>query len=244
MLRLGRRLVRAGAAGIGFGFLIITGFVFWVSTVATAADLLIEDEVVFEQPARVWQGCYIGASVGPSIDSTSVRSAPVTTVVTGTAGDGFAVGGYAGCNLQSGVLVLGIEGDYNGASDGPDRFGSARLRLGTTIGSDTLIYLTGGFSFADLEFAAANGAATGRVSDTVSGSVFGGGIEQSVGNYLSVRLEALHYDYEDRTLILAGGGVATVEQANTVVRVGLTFALDGLFGFPGGGGGVDPDVVQ
>ncbi len=245
MLRLGLRLVRAGAAGIGFGFLIITGFAFWAATSASAGGLKDDDVIIIDAPLRVWQGCYIGASAGVSLDNTSISSAPVATVVTGTANDGLALGGYAGCNLQAGSLVLGIEGDINTSSGGPDWFGSARLRLGFAIGSQTLLYATGGVSFADIEFAATNGIGSGQAGGSVTGRVFGGGIEQTIGRGTSVRLEALYYDYDEETLLLAGGGIASVDQSHTVIRVGVTFALGGSgSGSAFSGGGTDPDVVQ
>ncbi|MGI9408387.1 MAG: hypothetical protein ACR2O4_18575 [Hyphomicrobiaceae bacterium] len=50
MLRLSLRLVRAGAAGIGLGFFIVTGFAFWAVSTASAQSLT--DDIIIEEPVQ------------------------------------------------------------------------------------------------------------------------------------------------------------------------------------------------
>jgi hypothetical protein len=38
---------------------------------------------------------------------------PAAVAGSGSGGDGLLAGGQAGCNLQSGMLVAGLEGDFD-----------------------------------------------------------------------------------------------------------------------------------
>jgi outer membrane immunogenic protein len=94
------------------------------STAAVAADMPVK---AAEVPAYQWAGCYVGFNVGAGASGTNFGS----TVDPGTylgAGDaatvggsggggadavGVLAGGQVGCNLQSGTLVYGLEGDFD-----------------------------------------------------------------------------------------------------------------------------------
>ncbi len=245
MLRLGKRFMRAGAAGVGAGFLIVTGFAFWAVTAAHADNGSFKDDdiIIVDQPLHAWHGCYIGVSAGGNIDSSSATiSAPVTEVAN-TSSDGLALGAYTGCNLQAGSLVLGIEGDINTASNDPHFFASARVRLGLTVTEQMLVYITGGYAVANQSYDvfASNGAGV-RVSRSADGVAYGGGIEHALGDGNAFRVEAIHYDYDNNRDLLAGG-FADVDQSHTVIRVGFTLSFSG--GFLGNTfNGTDLDVIQ
>lgn len=244
MLRLGKRLMRAGAAGIGFGFIIITGFAVWATTAAQAGNGSFKDDdfIVVDAPMQAWHGCYLGLSAGGNIDSSSATIGAPVTSVTGLPGEGIALGAYTGCSLQAGNLVLGIEGDINTSSGNPKWFASARLRLGFTPTRTMMFYATGGYAFASQTYGVFAGAASTAVNDTASGLAYGGGIEQAIGRGNSLRIEAIHYDY-DASRTQFAGGFAEVDQSHTVIRVGVTLSFTGgLFG--GFAGGTDPDVIQ
>lgn len=244
MLRLGKRFIRAGAAGVGFGFLIVTGFAWWAATAAHAGNgsVIDDDIIIIDEPLQAWHGCYIGLSAGGNIDSSSATIGAPVSLVSETSSDGLALGGYTGCNLQAGSLVLGIEGDFSTASGDPSWFASARLRLGATITEQMLLYITGGYAVASQSYNIFAGGAGERISRTADGVAYGGGIEYALGDGNSFRVEAIHFDYDSHRDLFAGG-FADVDQSHTVVRVGFTLNFSG--GFLGSSfTGTDADVVQ
>jgi outer membrane immunogenic protein len=91
---------------------------------AYAADLPLKAPIpmVAAPAAYNWSGCYIGVNGGAGILFDSV---------TGQHGDGGLAGGQIGCNYQTGMLVLGIEGEgfwsgmkstYNEINSNPETF--------------------------------------------------------------------------------------------------------------------------
>ena len=230
MSRLVSRMLRAGAAGVGIGLLVVTSFAVWAITSAEAGSLKDDEPFITTPMSRVWNGCYIGIAAGASIDDTSVITSAPVTAVTGTASDGFTAGGYLGCSLTAGNFVYGVEGDYNFASEDPEFYGSIRARLGATIAPTTLLYVTGGYAAAEQDFVATIGANTFAISRRAHGYVVGGGIEQAVATNGAFRFEVLHYDYDPIRFSDGTGDGARVAQAHTVVRVGVSVSLNDLFG--------------
>jgi outer membrane immunogenic protein len=97
---------------------------------ASAADLYVKAP----PPVYVstWTGCYIGGHAGyGNTTSTSQYSAPETIGIevglTGTQlnesfdNKGFAGGGQAGCQLQTGMFLWGLEGDWSSFSNSSSR---------------------------------------------------------------------------------------------------------------------------
>ena len=79
---------------------------------ATAADLAVKARPApVVAPVFSWTGCYLGVHAGGG----AVRSSFTDTFVGEGAGrswgNGGLAGGQIGCNYQTGVLVLGIEGE-------------------------------------------------------------------------------------------------------------------------------------
>ena len=151
------------------------------STVSSAADMALKAP---QQPVYQWSGCYAGLNLGGGASGTNFNSTvdPGThllgadpAIVTGSGGDGHSsdgllAGGQVGCNIQSGSLVFGLEGDFdyfhsnpfsvnnsNTLSDGAtpftvshslttDYLATIRPRIG--IAADrNLAYLTAGVAF-------------------------------------------------------------------------------------------------
>jgi opacity protein-like surface antigen len=93
-------------------------------TAARAADMSMKAPVT---PIYGWSGCYVGinagaAGAGSDFTSTvgngthllSADAALVSNSGTGSAdATGFLGGGQAGCNWQSGLIVYGLEGDFD-----------------------------------------------------------------------------------------------------------------------------------
>ena len=151
-----------------------------------AADLPFKARV----PAAFnWGGCYAGVNGGLGMISSDFNSSvdngthllPADPAVVGLAGtgsfngDNYAVGGQVGCNLQSGILVYGLEGDAdyfrgnaklfnntNTLSDGVTPFtvnqsattnyiATVRPRIG--IAADRKLgYVTGGAAFTSISY--------------------------------------------------------------------------------------------
>lgn len=170
-------------------------------------------------------GPYAGIAVGYGTGQISADGLDI-------AQDGANVAGIVGWTHDLGGLIAGIEGDigYNGvraafadkaitAKGGWE--GTARLRAGIPVGP-ALLYGTAGVAVkqTDIDVVGFTG------SDTSVGVVGGGGIDLQMTNTMQVRLEALHYAYPDTKVDLSNIGTAKFDDAKTVVRAGVTFALN------------------
>ena len=198
-------------------------------SVAHAADI----ETQYSE--HDWSGPYIGlqagygwgesdASIERSDQSAAAASEPISIFFGGGSIDaeGFLGGGHAGYNLQSGSLVLGIEGDAefsdtNGDTDviGETTFAkqakefdwlaSLRLRAGYAV-DRVLFYATAGVAFAqvdmsfkltDEEFIEALGPFHESENETAFGVTLGGGVEFALAENLTLRAEYRYTDLED-----------------------------------------------
>jgi outer membrane immunogenic protein len=199
---------------------------------ALAADLPVKAP---EVPTYQWSGCYGGLNLGGGTSGTNFGSTvgagthllgadPALVGASGGGGgnaDGLLVGGQAGCNWQTGTLVLGLEGDFeyfhskpnfanntNTLSDGvtpftlsqsltTDYLATVRPRIG--IAADrNLAYITGGVAFTHVNYAEnyADGAAppgTGiaTASRSLIGWTAGAGWEYAFSEHWTVRAEYL-----------------------------------------------------
>ena len=184
-----------------------------------------------------WTGFYMGVNAGVLGDDTShalipggLFLGPVYTpdnpqrTRTGDLDDTSLTGGVqAGYNYQMGMLVIGVEGDFNGAWSRPsdavtvglsaplsgdlvhrvdaklDWFGTLRGRLGITD-ARWMIYATGGWAFGRaMSSTSVQLSATGEVfsssfTDTLSGWTAGGGFEYALRDNWTVKGEALWMD--------------------------------------------------
>ena len=185
-----------------------------------------------------WTGFYIGANAGVMWDDSSHTLSPSglfltdpLTVPTNSlrtrAGDldatSFTGGVQAGYNHQMGMLVIGVEGDFNSArsrandalvaglpapllgtmahrvDEKLDWFGTLRGRVGIAD-SRWLIYATGGWAFGHVksstfvQFSLDGDTYTSSFSDTVSGWAAGGGFEYAFHNNWTVKGEVLWLD--------------------------------------------------
>lgn len=202
------------------------------SNVAGAADLAVKTP---EAPAYRWSGCYVGLNLGGGASGTNFSSSvdpgthllgadPAVVAASGGGGandEGILAGGQAGCNWQTGTLVLGLEGDFdylhskpnfgnntNTLSDGVTPFtisqslttnylATIRPRIG--IGADrNLAYITGGVAFTRVSYtesysdgAAPPGAGTATASRNLVGWTAGAGWEYAFAEHWTVRAEYL-----------------------------------------------------
>jgi outer membrane immunogenic protein len=192
-----------------------------------------------QQPTYQWSGCYVGVNLGGGASGTNFNSAvdPGThllgadpTVVAGSgfgghSGDGLLAGGQVGCNLQSGMLVAGLEGDFdyfhsnawfsngsNTLSDGvtpftigqsltTDYLATIRPRIG--IAADrNLAYITAGAAFTKVSYlesysdgAAPPGSGSAAASKSLVGWVAGAGWENALADHWTFRAEYLYASF-------------------------------------------------
>lgn len=184
----------------------------------------------------IWTGAYVGVHGGgvwSDIDVTDFGNIN-TSALTG--------GGHAGFNLGFGAFVAGVEGDigYDGTSLGfstanggtaslsSDWNGTLRGRVGVPVGP-ALLYATAGFAWTGTTLSEKNSVGLATSSNhTFTGVVYGIGAESYVLPNMSLRLEALRYDYGSDNLSITGAKNALQEfdPSDTVVRAGVTFHLN------------------
>lgn len=190
----------------------------------------------YEPLPPTWQGLYLGLNGGYGYSDTGTVE-----------NDGFIGGGQVGYNWQRDTLVFGVEGDYQAADLSghqdhiwPGAFGRAesdinwfstlRGRIGYAPGR-TLMYLTGGIAWADIDNAMLeqNGATTIAYTGggTEVGYTLGGGVEYAWSSSVTTKLEYLYMDFGDTKLTGLGsdGNVYTRKTDNDaqVVRLGVNF---------------------
>jgi outer membrane immunogenic protein len=202
-------------------------------TPAFAADMPVKARMAPPVVASTWSGCYVGANAGWLRTDATLTSTPGGPSVVGFPialnthsydldSSSFTGGVQAGCNMQTGRWVLGVEADVNwtGAEKstivafptvGPwlahteapvhklSWFSTVRARLGIAATDHTLLYATGGLalgrvtsSFNYVAFVAFPIA--GQEAETRAGWTVGGGLEHAFGNNWSVKAEYLYLD--------------------------------------------------
>jgi outer membrane immunogenic protein len=208
---------------------------------AGAADLATKAPVYKAPPPPVilsdWAGFYIGINGGGAWATTTFDANPGgNTTLTGG-----LIGGHAGYNWQFGSVVVGVEGDGDGAflqknlavtfvdpltgavvgngtlREKTEDLFSARARLGYVVLPQLLVYGTAGAGWGDF-----------KVSDTLGNSasvsqfgwVAGGGLEYKVWGPLIARVEYLHYGFDNKTVTPT---IGNVKESIDAVRGGLSY---------------------
>jgi outer membrane immunogenic protein len=186
--------------------------------------------------APVWTGAYFGINGGANWADVDISNLGRFDASTAT------VGAHLGYNFALGNLVIGIEGDgiYDGSDlsfttggGGSGNFetewsGTLRGRLGFTAGP-VLLYATAGYAWTEATVTQRSAAGIeSSASGNFNGVVYGAGIEGNVLPNISLRLEALRFDYGTEELSFRGGAAAAqdFDPADTVVRAGVTFHLN------------------
>jgi opacity protein-like surface antigen len=209
---------------------------------ASAADMAVKARPMPPPvPLFTWTGCYIGGNVGytrgevtsdavPNAILLSTFQAPGAAAIQASAPtnikpDGFTAGGGVGCNYQTGIFVIGVEGDINYSDLGYSQirgpfptptsvphtweerfqsqwFATARARGGLVLGERNLLYVTGGVAFAEynwlkaVDFPGFPGFRyQAAFDDSRVGWVVGAGWEYAFNNNWSAKVEYLHMDF-------------------------------------------------
>jgi len=146
-------------------------------------------------------------------------------------GEALEFAGRIGFDWQSGPIVIGgvLEVGTTDASSSVTGFSTTpasytftreiemiadlRARLGVTVTPTTLLYATGGGSYAqlDTDFTTTNtaNAVVEALDDESFGYVLGGGVEQKLGRNLSVGVEYLYRQHEDESRVRLTGQTGT-----------------------------------
>ncbi|WP_245434234.1 outer membrane protein [Pseudolabrys taiwanensis] len=212
----------------------LAGLMLAATSGAYAADLPRKAPMV--QPVAPiqmynWTGFYAGVNLGGGWTNTS--SGSINSDLSGVIG-----GGQIGYNWQTGPILLGIEGDFQGSSqrssgsatiggltyNGESKipwFATVRGRLGYVTGP-WLIYATGGAAWINYQLDIT--APGGSVSDhtTKSGWTVGGGVEWMFMPNWSAKLEYLYLDTDTTTATLFGANFDARAKQN-IVRAGLNY---------------------
>jgi outer membrane immunogenic protein len=201
-------------------------------------------------PRFSWTGCFAGGHGGglwANKDWTGVA-------LGGFGGhhiDSWIAGVQAGCDYQSGQLVIGVQGDYGwtdgsgrnvnpllvtagGAAIGDrssmDSIASVTARIGYAA-DRTLYYVRGGLAWERDRykmFVVPTGATLFSANETRAGYTVGGGVEYALNNFVSVFAEYNYYNFGNERLSFVDPAAAAVRLIDiksnaSVVKGGVVF---------------------
>lgn len=205
------------------------GFVALVGTIpAYAADAVMEEPPapaapMEEPPLNTWSGPYAGVSLGYGFAGRT--RAPGNTINT----NGFIGGGFAGYNVQSGMMVFGgeidagyagLRGSNAGTSSRSSFDGSLRARMGVAVTNDVMIYGTAGGALQSLRIADAAGADR----NTMLGWTAGVGAEAKITDNVFGRVEYRYTDFGSKTFNTGSGAQSIKSRDNRITfGVGMKF---------------------
>jgi outer membrane immunogenic protein len=197
---------------------------------ASAADLAVKAPPAAPVYLSDWAGFYIGINGGGGFADEKFDRFEGTW---NRSPSGGFVGGHAGYNWQSGLVVAGLEVDFDGAdisqtfnpvptstvTEKTDELATARARLGYVVLPNLLAYGTAGAAWGHSE-STKNALAT---ITTDAGDQFGWaagvGLEYKIWNRFIVRTEYLHYNFGNTTTPDFGNFTESID----VVRAGLSY---------------------
>jgi outer membrane immunogenic protein len=204
----------------------------WVALV-TACAILPGGAALADRP-HSWTGFYAGlhAGGGETKWSSAADDADGSLKKSGAAG-----GVHLGYNFATQGMIIGIEGDLSAsrarAEETTDTItarlansylGSVRARLGFLASPDLLVYATGGLAFTNTKLSVTDAdlGLSASVSGRANGWVLGGGLEWKMSRAVSLRGEALHYDFSGVDLRFDGASLGKIDSSATVVRAGVS----------------------
>jgi outer membrane immunogenic protein len=194
---------------------------------AFAADMALKGPPApYPQPTSSWTGFYLGinggAGWGTSSSSADIALLATTIPIASQGTAGWLGGVTAGYNFQAGVVVFGIEGDFDWADiEGntsclvvfncnvkQDWVGDIAGRLGVAPLSNLLMYVKGGVAWADTKYTFGNTfggvvSITGNASDTRTGGMLGMGVEYAFMAHWSAKIEYDFIDYGTDTVSMS-----------------------------------------
>jgi outer membrane immunogenic protein len=211
-------------------------YVAFAASAASAADL--PANAVLKSAAYNWTGCYLGVHGGGGIlyAAWSIQNDA-----------GGLAGGQAGCNYQTGPLVVGVEAEgwWSSLTSRNANFGSGFSFNSTSQNRwDVDLALRAGFAVGRALVYGKVGAAWGRFDDsanssqglfergsgTLSGPLFGAGIEYAFGSNWTGKLEYDYIGFLSRTQHIDAGPIAiqspfdtSVSASEHIFKLGLNY---------------------
>lgn len=181
------------------------------------------DTVTTSAGANAFSTGFCGGSVGtsPTRPTAGCDSESTALEFSGRVGYDYQMGGF----VLGGLIEVGTS-DYSSSvtafSTTPASYtfnrevellANARLRAGFTATPTTLVYVTGGVGYAQLDnsFVTTNTANSFArdLDDESIGYVLGAGLEQKLGRNFSIGIEYLYQQYEDESTVRAGNSGTT-----------------------------------
>jgi outer membrane immunogenic protein len=219
-----------------------------MANAAQAADLGPRGPAFQPALPYSWSGFYLGANAGYGFaHETAAISAGGTIFNASQDLDGGLAGFQAGANSQWGVLVLGLEADFDwswqnktyGASvpgvsvtitNEIPWLATMRGRAGIAI-DQWLVYATAGLALTEMKTTGSvtvGGATTSlSLSEPQAAFVWGAGIETALwGSAWTGKIEYLHVDTIDLAKTYSGIG-ASSQASNSIVRLGMNYRFGG-----------------
>jgi outer membrane immunogenic protein len=208
------------------------------SSFADAADMPAAQPVYSKAPVAMaydWTGCYVGVHAGGGLLNVPEFSDEAPNLQ----GGGGLAGGQAGCNLQAGQFVFGLEGEGTWSNirfidDEVGLFGSTvrnrwdtdlAVRVGFAV-DRALVYGKVGGALGNFGFDAENvfdGQSSGTA--TLGGLLLGAGFEYAFAPNWSAKLEYNYFDFAGKDVPLNGTDPFTFTESATmqVVKIGLNY---------------------
>ena len=199
---------------------------------------------VYKAPVTMaydWTGCYIGAQAGGGVLGDSFAF--------NINGGGGILGGQIGCNVQRGQLVFGLEGEaawsgfaysFNSANAGGSSEITGRNRWSADLAGRAgvavdraLVYGKVGVATGALAVSetSSDGVFNQNASGTLTGVLFGAGLEYAFAPNWSAKLELDYVGYLGRSLSFSTVKRApfdfTVSAETNIVKAGVNYRLGG-----------------
>jgi len=195
-----------------------------------------------------WTGCYLGLTAGNSSGRSKWLFDDGSDFTNRFNVSGFLAGIEGGCNYQVSNWVFGIEADASVTNKSGQDFDlanpnfvgqtneralvTARARLGYTVTSNWLWYVTGGGAWAQVKYSEWNitnpiGAKVEQ-TDWIGGWTVGAGTEYMLGYGWTIKSEFLYVKFKDHDIfpVAAPGGITcckTVKLDDYIFRVGMNY---------------------
>ncbi len=197
-------------------FIPLAAFLLPVSVLAADLDRSYQADIGSETRPGSFSGLYAGADVGVGI---------------GTAGgantSGYIGGAHLGYDLQFSRLMAGVEidtlstsisaGSFNSSEFSQKFLSSLRGRAGYIFGN-VVVYGTGGFAYSTSAYRDVSGISRA----TIKGTAFGLGAEWSPIYKISLRAEALRYDFGSKNYATPLD-TKTLSSATNLLRAGVHY---------------------
>lgn len=222
---------------------------------ALAADLAAYTKApAIASPTYDWSGFYVGVFGGGGLGNHNLNNAlgpaGFANYTINYSSTGGIAGGEAGYNIQSGNIVLGIEGDgfwsgikgndlsqFNAGSLPIASIDATSLRNGATVRARggiavdrLLLFFTGGWAYGDFQHTNTDPVlGVDQFTAHRNGLAAGGGIAYAFTNNVIGKFEYRYYDFGryERLAPLNGQIPYTVDNTYSVVTVGLDFKFGG-----------------